>query len=59
MVGESDWQRLLDAAYRLETAIDDAVLDVAAGDSPERVLGGLADAIRDLVRAVPEPTARH
>lgn len=59
MVGESDWQELLDAVYRLEAAIDDAVVDVAGGDPPERVLRGLAEAVRDLTRAVPEPAARR
>lgn len=59
LVGEDDWRRLLDAVYRLETAADDAVIDVASGDPPGPVVDRLARVVADLAAAMPEPTARR
>lgn len=59
LVVEDDWRRLLDAVYRLETAVDDAVIDVAAGDPPGPVIERVARVAADLTAAMPEPSARR
>lgn len=58
-MAEDDWRRLLDVVYRLETAADDAVIDVAAGDPPRPVVDRLARVVADLAAAMPEPAARR
>lgn len=59
LVAEDDWRRLLDAVYRLETAVDDAVIDIASGDPPQPVADRLARVVADLAAAMPEPSARR
>ena len=57
-MADDAWRRLLDALYRLETEVDDAVLDVAAGDPPERALRAVAAVVSEVAAALPEPLAR-
>ena len=58
LVSEASWQVLLDAVYRLETQMDDTVMDLAAGDAPEPSVRALSATVAELVASIPEPTAR-
>lgn len=59
LVAEDAWRGLLDALYRLETSVDDAVIDVAAGDPPEPALRAVAGVVAEVSAALPEPSARR
>lgn len=58
LVAEDAWRGLLDALYRLETQVDDAVMDVAAGDPPDEALRSVAAVVAEVSGALPEPLAR-
>jgi len=60
LLGRAAWERLRDARYRLEAALEDVTRDLAHGGTEEEyaaALAHLARAARQLERVVVEPRA--
>jgi hypothetical protein len=57
LVDGGDWVNLRDALYRLESAAEDAELDLDDGVDPRSIVAALLSASTQVVSSFPEPIA--